>query len=157
MTMTRIRRILVPTDFSPPSKTAWRYAQTLASTFKSRLHLLHVVATPFHYDPWGTETATLNLAALLSRSESSARRGLERLVPRKGPLARRVLTAVATGSAADEILKYVKANRIDLVVMGTQGLGAVEHFLVGSVAERVVRRSPVPVLTLHSSARRRKK
>lgn len=153
--MIRIRTILVPTDFSEPSKAAWRYAQTLAAAFKSRVHLLHVIATPYHYDPWGTETATLSLAALLSRSEETARKGLARLVPGKGRLAGRIVTATATGIAVDQILEYIRAKRIDLVVMGTHGHGMVEHLLVGSVAERVVRRSPVPVLTVHSALKAR--
>jgi nucleotide-binding universal stress UspA family protein len=153
--MTRVRSILVPTDFSQPSKAAWRYALTLAAAFKSRLHLLHVIAPSYRYDPWGTETATLNLAAILARSEKNARRDLARLVPRKGPLARRVVTATTHGIVVNEILGYIDRKRIDLVVMGTHGHGRVERFLLGSVAERLVRRSPVPVLTMHGATRAR--
>jgi nucleotide-binding universal stress UspA family protein len=89
------------------------------------------------------------MAELLAAAEGAARRGLARLVPHSGPLANRVVTASATGPTVDRILEYVSKNRIDLIVMGTHGRGAVGHLLLGSVAERVVQRSPVPVLTVH--------
>ena len=60
--------------------------------------------------------------------------------------------SVASGSAAPEILNLTAARDIDLIVMGTHGRAGVKHFLLGSVAERVVRESPVPVLTIHPKA-----
>ncbi len=59
---------------------------------------------------------------------------------------------VATGNAATEILNLTAAQNIDLIVMGTHGRTGVKHFFLGSVAERVVRESPVPVLTIHPKA-----
>jgi len=61
-------------------------------------------------------------------------------------------TFVASGNAAPEILNLAAARKIDLIVMGTHGRTGVKHFLLGSVAERVVRESPVPVLTIHPKA-----
>jgi nucleotide-binding universal stress UspA family protein len=151
--MTRIRTILVPTDFSEPAGAAWHYAQMFADRFKSRLHVLHVVSPPFLYDAWGTDTAALHTAELLTQFEGAARTQLQKLVAGTGRRARRVVAATATGLTVEEILEYISKHRIDLVVMGTHGRGMVGHLLLGSVAERVVQRSPVPVLTVHGAAR----
>ena len=153
--MSRIRRILVPTDFSDPSRAAWQYAQILARQFRARIHLLHVIPQPYLYDAWGTETVALRLVDLLARSEDVARDELRRLVPGSGPLAGRVVTATATGVTVDQILKYIAKQRIDLVVMGTHGRGLVGQLMLGSVADRLVKRSPVPVLTVRDVARGR--
>jgi nucleotide-binding universal stress UspA family protein len=152
--MPRIRNILVPTDFSEPAGAAWRYAQGLAGRFKCRVHLLHVVSPPFLYDAWGTDAAALNMAELIARFEDAARRQLARLAGRAGRGATRVVTSTTTGLTVEQILDYIAAHHIDLVVIGTHGRGMVGHLLLGSVAERVVQRSSVPVVTVHGRAQR---
>lgn len=147
----RIRNILVPTDFSPPAEAAWRYAQMLAGQFKSRLHLLHVVSPPFIYDAWGTDRAAVHMTELLEQFEDAARKQLQTIVARQGRHATRVVTATTTGLTVERILDYISTRRIDLVVIGTHGRGMVGHLLLGSVAERVVQHSPVPVLTVHGA------
>lgn len=153
--MPRIRNILVPTDFSEPANAAWRYAQGLADQFTCRLHLLHVVSPPFLYDAWGTDAAALNMGELLARFEGAARKQLTKLADGTGRRARRVVTATGTGLTVEQILDYIARHRIDLVVIGTHGRGMVGHLLLGSVAERVVQHSPVPVLTVHGARRTR--
>lgn len=153
--MKRIRSILVPVDFSAPSEAARQHALELAARFRSRVHLLHVLPSPFAYDPWGTEALAMRVAELMAESEVAARKQLTTLVPR-GAQARRVVVATAAGAAVEQILAYIKKKKIDLVVMGTHGRGAASHLLLGSVAERVVRESPVPVLTVHARKSRRR-
>lgn len=148
--MIRINNILVPTDFSEPADAAIQYAKSLALEFGSRVHLLHVVPEPVAY-PWGTELSTFSLANILSESEAGAQERLENLAPSLGLPADRLVVHAGVGRPVDKILDYIGAERIDLVVMGTHGRGAVGHLLIGSVAERIVRRSPVPVLTMHSA------
>ena len=145
--MIPIRTILVPTDFSDPAEAAWVYAQTLAREFKSHVHVLHVVPEPYVY-PWGTEMATMPIADLLTQSEEAARERLTKVVP-TGAFAGEVTIATAIGAPVDKILEYIAEKSVDLVVIGTHGRGMVGHLLLGSVAERIVRRSPVPVLTVH--------
>lgn len=145
--MVAIRRILVPTDFSEPAEAALRYARALAEEFGSTLHLMHVVPEPYIY-PWGTEISTMPLVDLLTSSETQAAERLKTLVDDTGALKGRVKTITAIGTPVDKILQQVADDGIDLVVMGTHGRGAVGHLLLGSVAERIVRRSPVPVLTV---------
>jgi nucleotide-binding universal stress UspA family protein len=151
-TRRRSRNILVPTDFSEPAREAWRYAQTLARETPGRIHLLHVVPQPYVYDAWGTERAAIHSGELLAEAEGAASTLLGKLVPRSGPLRGRVLTSTASGLIVDRILEYVSKHRIDLIVMGTHGRGLVGHVLLGSVAERVVQRSSVPVLTVHGKS-----
>ncbi|MCC7007429.1 MAG: universal stress protein [Acidobacteria bacterium] len=146
--MAKIRTILVPTDFSDASAAAFKYAGNLAAGLKCRLHVLHVVANPFISDPWGAEAFALRIADMLAQSEESAKKQLKALVPTSGPLAGRVRTSTARGGAVEEILDYVKRHPVDMIVMGTHGRGLAGRWLLGSVADRVVRHSPVPVLTV---------
>jgi len=150
--MIAIRQILVPTDFSDPAEAALKYARTLAEEFGSHLHIFHVVPEPYVY-PWGTEISTLPLADLMAQSETLANTRLKELVAAdqmpKGGLS----TSTAIGTPVDRILDYIKDAHIDLVVMGTHGRSAVGHLLLGSVAERMVRRSPVPVLTVKGAVK----
>jgi universal stress protein A len=145
--MVTIRNILVPTDFSEPATAALRYARALADEFGSHLHLFHVVPEPYVY-PWGTEVSTLPLVDLLNQSEALSKQRLDELVPKASAPAGGLTTSTAIGSPVEAILDYVTRANIDMVIIGTHGRGAVGHLLLGSVAERIVRRSPVPVLTV---------
>jgi len=150
--MVAIRQILVPTDFSDPAGAALKYARALAEEFRSHLHIFHVVPEPYVY-PWGTEISTLPLADLLAQSEALSNTRLGELVPKDQAPKGGVTTSTAIGTPVDRILDYINDSHIDLVVMGTHGRGPVGHLLLGSVAERIVRRSPVPVLTVKGDAR----
>ena len=147
--MIAIKNILVPTDFSEPADAAVEYARTLATEFGSRLHLLHVVPEPYAY-PWGTELSTFSLANILAESETGAQERLATFAADLGVPAGRVVTKATVGRPVDQILDYIGDQHIDLVVMGTHGRGMMGHLLIGSVAERIVRRSSAPVLTVHS-------
>ena len=149
--MIPIHRILVPTDFSEPANVALKLATTFAREFGSKLYLLHVVPEPYAY-PWGTELSTLPLNDILAQSEEGARQHLKELAAGTKLPAKDVITSASVGTPVDQILALIKDERIDLVVLGTHGRGLVGHLLLGSVAERVVRRSPVPVLTVHGEA-----
>jgi nucleotide-binding universal stress UspA family protein len=148
--MIPIKNILVPTDFSEPAGAALEYAKTLAAEFGSRLHLLHVVPEPFSY-PWGTELSTFSLANLLTESETGALERLKTLAKDLSLSAASIDVNASIGRPVEKILEYIGQHHVDLVVLGTHGRGMVGHLLIGSVAERVVRRSPVPVLTVHST------
>jgi len=147
--MKRVRSILVPTDFSDAADAAWEQAKWLAARFNAHVHLLHVVSAPMVFDAWGTEGAVLRMAAVMEDAERFARERLKALVPARGALAGRVRTTTESGPTVDAILAYADVHRIDLIVMGTHGRGTVGHLLLGSVAERCVRRAKVPVLTVH--------
>jgi nucleotide-binding universal stress UspA family protein len=135
-------RILVPTDFSAPSDAALAYARVLAGTFGPSLHLLHVLDNVFLRavlaDPRDQETAALG--QLRDRLTAEDRTRLHAL-----PVVER------SDEPADEIVSYARTRDIDLIVMGTHGRGGMAHLLMGSVAEKVVRGAPCPVVTLHAA------
>ena len=159
--MPAIRNILVPVDFSDTSRAALRYAADLARRFDSRLHLLHVVPDPIR-QPWAVENriGRVRRGAEARRDETVVALRALATEERLDPL--RTTTRIAEGAAHHEIVDYVRAQGIDLVVMGTHGLGTLAHLFLGSVAERVVRHATCPfsscqvfagrpVLTTHES------
>ena len=134
-----LTQILVATDFSEASAAAMDYGRALARTFGASLHLLHVIENPF-LRPHAADPHTIKNAAL------------SHLFDRLTDDDRRTLHATpvleTSDDPADAIVKYAKARQIDLIVMGTHGRGTVAQILEGSVAERVVRLAPCPVLTV---------
>jgi nucleotide-binding universal stress UspA family protein len=141
-------RILVPVDFSPHSDRAVIYAESLAAQLNASIELLHVLEDPFLGEAWSPELGipdvTEILATLLADAEgrlAMARTGVRAQGIPAGSVVRR-------GSPAQTILEHAKACRFDLIVMGTHGRTGLSHALLGSVAERVVRQAPCPVLTL---------
>ncbi len=142
-----LKNILVPTDFSEASECALRYGKALAHAFHACLHLVHVIED-FTVSAWTSDVYVAALPALRDELEKDALEQLGRAVP---PVERESLHARLTllaGSPFLEILRYARAHQIDLIVMGTHGRGPVAHMLLGSVAEKVVRKAPCPVLTV---------
>jgi nucleotide-binding universal stress UspA family protein len=134
-----LNRVLVASDFSPPSTAALAYGRALARTFGATLHVLHVVEN-FFLRPTPCDPHTM----LESKTHT-----LNELVSRDDRTALRAVTAVDINDApAAAITGYARANNIDLIVVGTHGRGTASQLLVGSVAERVVRTAPCPVLTV---------
>ena len=145
----RITRILVPVDFSAHSESAMRYALELARPFDAAIHLLNVVEDPLAAGVWSSEIYTAEIAELQINLVRDAETRLGGWVPVSGG---RITTEVRTGPAATQILEAARERGIDLIVMGTHGRTGLAHVVMGSVAERVVRLAPCPVLTLHSAA-----
>lgn len=141
-----LERVLFPTDFSETSQQAFEYACDLARRFDAGLHLLHVVQDP-RSQAWAGETSGIVIPDLLEAWRADAQRRLGELSP-EGVRTER---AIRVGHAFVEIVQYAGANGIDLIVMGTHGRGPVKHMLLGSVAEKVVRKAPCPVLTVRAA------
>jgi nucleotide-binding universal stress UspA family protein len=140
-----IRKILVPTDFSANSEPALDYAAAMARKFGAAIHLLHVCEVP------AMITGSMDAYAIAYTDWSrnlgdEAERALAGLAGRFTgiPLSSEILF----GNPARCIITAAKTNDADLIVMGTHGHGPVMHLMMGNVAERVVRMSPVPVLTV---------
>jgi nucleotide-binding universal stress UspA family protein len=125
MASSDVREILVATDFSETSDAAVRVAHAYARAFEARLHVFHV--------SWPEELGLTKLFAALVAD-------LGQTVP--------VLAASQRGDAADEIVRYATGHGVDLIVLGTHGRTGVSRLLLGSVAERVIRTAPCPVLTV---------
>ena len=143
--MITLKNILVPSDFSECSDQAVRYGLELARKFDATIHLLHVVQDPAT-QPWVAEGFAMPLLDVVEQWQKQAEGRLAAAVPPADRARSRVASTI--GSSCPEILRYAEEQGIDLIVMGTHGRGAVGHLLLGSIAEKVVRRSPCPVLTV---------
>jgi nucleotide-binding universal stress UspA family protein len=151
--MTRsVTRILVPTDFSEPSDAALEYAGTLAGKLGASIHLLHVFEDPylsggaFAAEMYAPIPADLRETLLIEAKQQLELR-LKKVVTENW----HATADVYTGPTAKAIADYAKEKNIDLIIMGTHGRGAMAHLLLGSVAERVVRTAPCPVLTVRTT------
>lgn len=141
--------ILVPMDFSPYAREALQYAKELAALFNARIDLLHVVDV--HYHPTFFETGLFSIYDVEPDVEEKARIRLQQVYHETdGPEATAVQIEVCTGAAAHEIVQYARRNATSLIVMATHGMTGLSHFLIGSVAEKVVRTAPCPVFTVKS-------
>ncbi|HET9468683.1 MAG TPA: universal stress protein [Vicinamibacterales bacterium] len=146
--MIKISNVLVATDFSDASASALKYGREFARAFGARLHVLHVVDNPMMWV--GPEAIGVDVARLQAELEASAQNTLNRLVTAEDREQLKATPAIRTGSVpALEIADYAKSEAIDLILIGTHGRGLVGHLLMGSVAEKVVRIAPCPVLTVH--------
>jgi nucleotide-binding universal stress UspA family protein len=154
--MTPFRRILVPHDFSDHATRALGVAAELARAHRGRLLVLHVI-TPFHpitalpeEAAGGPSYIDLVPADLVAAELSRLEQLVARTVTARG--APPVACRVEIGDAFHRIAEA--ARSVDSIVMATAGRTGLAHFVVGSVAEKVVRHSPVPVLTIPARASR---
>ncbi|MDT8437137.1 MAG: universal stress protein [Gemmatimonadota bacterium] len=143
------RRVLVPVDFSEPSRGALRLARELAATVEGELHLLHVFERPVQPEI-GVAGLWLD-APDFPTVRDSLREALETFAREaEGPDVP-VTYHVTEGRAVAGILDFAEREDTDLVVIATHGLTGMAHVLLGSVTERVVRRASCPVLTVRAS------
>ena len=150
--MIALKNILVPTDFAEPSRQALEYGRQFARQFGARLHVLHTVEDVMI--PGGAEVPVAAVQQVEQGLESVATRQMAEAVTADDRATLQAVTVVrGARAAAIDIIDYARENQIDLIVMGTHGRGALQHLLMGSVAERVVRTAPCPVLTVHSVER----
>jgi nucleotide-binding universal stress UspA family protein len=145
--MARIRRIVHPTDFSPASGPALKKALELAKDSHAPLAILHVLpALPLVGDAY---IAPTTYDEMLRAHRAQAEKSMERLVKRARAAGVRVTgTVLESGPVADQIARFAKRQRADLIVMGTHGHGILARVVLGSVAERVISRAPCPVMTI---------
>jgi universal stress protein A len=140
-----IKKILAPTDFSPASQKALKYALRFAGGFESEITLLHVLEPTI---PLTFEGLTLPPPATDIES-SETQKNLKALAAsaREGGSAR-IRATFRRGIASHEIVEAAKEFDVDLIVMATHGYTGWKHFAIGSTAERVVRAAPCPVLVV---------
>jgi nucleotide-binding universal stress UspA family protein len=153
----QLKKILVPTDFSPNSEKALNYALRLAQIGQGRLLLLHVFEVP-EFSALLPEASSwqLDYQEIKKTFDSAIQRAKEKLTE----LARRVTqekikvkAKVCQGTSYEEIVKVAQEEEVDLIVITTHGYTGLKHFLLGSTAERVVRVAPCPVLVVRERER----
>jgi nucleotide-binding universal stress UspA family protein len=148
--MVKFENILVPTDFSEFSKYALDYAITLAKTFEAKITLIHITnenelvalqQVSAYFEPG-------KLEELMKQRESEDRKQLDGFIPPELKKGIKVETIHKVGIPFVEIIRTAKEKGVDLIVMATHGRSGLSHILFGSVAEKVVRKSTCPVLSI---------
>ena len=145
--MQTIKRILVTTDFSETSQTAFTLAQQVAKKFDAEIVLLHVLDAhlpPLVFEPSGISAGEFE--------QERVTRAASRVEAYGARLGERIETMVTCGIPHVEIVKFAEDNAIDLIVMATHGRGFFSHAILGSTTERVVRRASCPVLTVRDES-----
>lgn len=144
--MIKLDQILHATDFSEPSKIALEYARTLASRFDSHLHVVHVhqsVAAAAMMSPGGVIPPHVEEDDRRQAEEMLTGTEVGEYVPSE-----RVSRSLLLGTPFAEIIRFAREHDVDLIVLGTHGRSGLKHLIMGSVAEKVVREAPCPVLTV---------
>lgn len=143
--MKPVQRILVPTDFSDCAGVAAQWAAPLARLLGAAVEVVTVVDTTHFAEIYGDEAFR---AERITQIRGEARQQLEGFARRHFPGLQSVSCDVCDGNTFLEILRAAREKGCDLIVMGTHGRTGLAHLLIGSVAEKVVRKSPIPVVTV---------
>ncbi|MGE5185005.1 MAG: universal stress protein [Acidobacteriota bacterium] len=143
--------ILVPTDFSAQAEQALDYAIELAAKLEATVHVLNVIGIPALGVPELGVALTSNVIDQIVQDNQAA---LDKLLAARAGKAKLGQALLRTGDARDEILHVAEEIKADLIIMATHGRRGVARALLGSVAEMVVRTSPVPVLTVRARGKK---
>lgn len=138
-----VRRILVPVDFSDASETAVEHAAELAQTYEAQIELLHVVEEVTYPSAYGVDPVYMPPQDMIPRVEESLGEIAQKKIGHEG-----VQISATVGYAPYTILDHIDDNDIDRVVIATHGRTGFNRMILGSVAERVIRRSSVPVFVV---------
>jgi nucleotide-binding universal stress UspA family protein len=143
----QIATILAPTDFSAHSEKALRYACGLAERLGAELHLVHILS---EIVPAGPDPLLMPVMPpeYYKQNEDRAKETLGRLLDPSWGSPASLVTAVRWGGPVESIVSYAIGHHVDLIVIATHGRTGLSHVFMGSVAERIVREAPCPVLTI---------
>lgn len=150
--MMKLKKILFPTDFSDMSRQSLKFVKAFAEKFDAEVHVLHVVDEAYQY--WmAVGPNSLPVGPPPEEMLAGAKAELQKLADEElKTLTGGVVTEVSLGRPFLEIVRYAKEKSIDLIVLGTHGRSGLVQALLGSVAEKVVRKAPCPVLTVRDGA-----
>ncbi|HET6419982.1 MAG TPA: universal stress protein [Geobacteraceae bacterium] len=147
--MKEFKKILFATDFSEISEYAFDYAMSLAGKFNAKLIIIHVINEPV--DLRGFYVPHISFDSIEREIALSAEKMMDKFCDRKLASFRNYEKLTVSGIPYEEILKKADEEQVDLIVMGTHGRAGIDHLLFGSTAERVVRKSVCPVMTVRPS------
>jgi nucleotide-binding universal stress UspA family protein len=144
--MKPIRRVLFPTDFSDNARDAIPHVLEMAARFEAHVHVVHVLESAVH--PTDFAWSATSIQDFAEKRKDVAEDRLQDLVDELGLAPEHISTAVIFGNPFEQIVSYAQEHDIDLIVMATHGRTGLSHLLLGSTAERVVRLSTCPVMTI---------
>lgn len=144
-----IKNVLVPVDFSPPSRLAVDYAISLARTFRAKLTLMHVAESPWPE----AHSLKAEAARIDATHREQALRMLSALVASEDQDDLDLRIALKSGDVKEQIIATIAEQQADVVVMGTHGRGFFSRLMVGSVTEAILRKVSIPVLTVSRATR----
>lgn len=144
--MNEFRTILFATDFSESSDNAFIYARMLAKKFNARLLILHVISEPV--DLRGFYVPHISFDKLEKEIEEGAQQMMDKFCQTNLKDYDNYETFIVPGIPYDEVIRKAVEDAADLIVVGTHGRTGLDHVLFGSTAEKIVRKSSVPVMTV---------
>lgn len=145
--MKEFKRILFPVDLSESSAKIVPYVQTVAKKFDSEIHILFVARILDYFT--GIYVPAPSITTMEKDIIDGAEKRLYEFMDEHFRAFPNTKTAVVAGDASEEIIKYIEDRHIDLVIMGTHGRKGLDKVIFGSVAERVVKTAPVPVMVVN--------
>ena len=144
--MIKLRKVLVPTDFSESARHALTYGTSFAREYEAELTLLHVVENLTV--GYASDLFPVPMQEVFQEISGYAKTELAKLGAQAREKNVSVVEHVAQGKPSAEIIRFARETEIDMIVLGTHGKGMLDQALFGSTTERVVRRAPCPVLTV---------
>jgi nucleotide-binding universal stress UspA family protein len=138
-----VKRILWPTDFSSSAEKALPHVKSITAQYGAEIHVLYVIEDVAHHDGWYGAFEQKRVKELMEHAEKTAAKRLGQLCEKYMEGCPLYIKHVAVGDPAGEILKLIEKEKVDLVVMASHG--AKGNFRFGSVTEKVLKNSPVPV------------
>ncbi len=141
-----LRKVLWPTDFSANAEKALGYVTSLSEKYQTEVHVLYVIPELALHDSWYGEFDKSHIDKIQEWERKTAKKRLDQVCEQYLQGCPLYVKHIATGDPAEEIIKLVEREKMDMVIMASHGRKGRFHF--GSVAEKVVKNSPVPVITI---------
>lgn len=141
-----IQRILWPTDLSGNAENAISFVESLSQKYQARIYVLYVIEELAHHEAWYGEFDESHIITIREWEEKKAGQRLDRICEQYLKGCPFYMREIAVGDPAEEILKFVEKQKIDMVVMTTRGRRS--RFSFGSVSEKVIKNCPVPVMAI---------
>lgn len=143
-----VKKVLWPTDFSANAAKALPYVQSLTDKYQAEVHVLYVAQEIAYHESWYGEFEEGHIEKIHDWAVKHAQKELDQVCDKYLKGCPMYIKHVETGDPAQQILKLIDQEKVDLVVMATAGKA---NFPFGSVSEKVVKNSPVPVVTIPTS------
>ena len=141
-----VKKVLWPTDFSSSAEKALPYVTDLTQKYGAEIHVIYVIEDIAHHEGWYGDFDKTHIDKLMEWADKSAKKRLDQVCEKYLNSCPLYIKHIAVGDPAQEILKLINEEKVDLVVMASRG--AQGTFRFGSVAEKVLKHSPVPVTTI---------